>query len=153
MKLNLDEKMGRSKQALLTGGTKEDYDKGLTMMMQLVAALREPIISFKGWEQSLTSEQKQRVTIERLKQIKEANGNLVVEATDYETCLYLMTASLSQPLSTRWTEIYMHVFRKVFPDKFAAMFGEREQMEADLDDYDLRELIGLKQWLLKMKKK
>lgn len=69
-------------------GTVEQKEKGLQMMMQLFSALTNPIIGHRGWEDSITPEQKVRIKIERMKQIAEAKGQKIVKATEFEALVY-----------------------------------------------------------------
>lgn len=150
-------KVDKQSQALLfSGGTVEDRETGLRMFELLATLFVEPrpIIVFRGLEDSVTEEQRFKVEIHRLQQIKESNGKPIIEATDYETMLYVSTASYAAPLDRVWNRLYLHLFRKVYPDKFKEMFGEAEEYEADISEDLLaqRELKRLKQWIYKRSK-
>jgi len=140
------------KQRLLFGnGTVEDLEKGVKMFQLLAEVFSRPIIGHTGWEDAITEEQKQRIEIERMKQVKEADGKPITEATDYEAMVYIMTASLSEPLSSTWLNIYTYLFRKFYPDKAKEIFSEHEgqKLEQWVEEPDLKRL---KQWLLKTSK-
>lgn len=64
--------------------------------------------------------------------------------------VYLMTASLSQPLGERWTRIYMHLFKKFYPEKSKTIIDDKD---AVIGEFDKRELDKLKRWLYKVSKK
>ena len=66
--------------------------------------------------------------------------------TDAEACAYLMTVSLTQPMDSDWTQIYLYVAGKTY-----RRWGKNE-MPADirvdsLTDYQLSELRRFKDWL------
>lgn len=143
--------MAKEQKMLVGEGTVEQREKGLKMFMQLFEALMErPIIGHTAWADTITTEQKARIKVERLKQISEANGQKIDAATDYEAMVYLSTASLSAPLSSMWTRIYMYLFKKFYPEKSDFI----PDYEAKLHDYtDMPQLIRLKRWLYKTSKK
>jgi len=66
--------------------------------------------------------------------------------TDAEACAYLMTLSLTQPMSSDWTQVYLYVATKT-----CQKHGKGE-MPADiavdsLTDYQISELKRFKSWL------
>lgn len=146
--------MAKQKQRLLhSEGTVEDYEKSRRMFMQLFEALCDrPIIGHTMWADSITTEQKARIKIERMKQIKKANGEKITESTEYEALIYVMTASLANPLSRTWFNIYAWLFRKFYPEKAKEIFSEYEgqKLEKWTEESDL---IRLKRWLYKVSKK
>ena len=132
-------------------GTVEQKEKGQQMMMQLVSALTNPIIGHRGWEDSITPEQKARIKIERMKQIAETKGQKVEVATEFECLVYISTASLAQPLSQTWFRIYTYLFRKFYPEQAKEIFEEYEGQKLDIQGE--QELVSLKRWLHKQSKK
>lgn len=142
--------MKRTEQKLLSGrGTVESNKKSIDGIMAVVEAFTRPIIGSVAWAESITQEQKDRIRIERLIQIKEANGKKITEATDYEACVYLSTLSLEAPLSRTAQKIYFHLFKKIFPDKSDFI----PDYEAKLDIQSEPELLRFKQWLYKTSKR
>jgi len=143
--------MGKQK-LLLENATVEDIEKGSKMFAMLAEVFSRPIIGHIGWEDSITEEQKQRITIERMKQVKEANDKPITEATDYEAIVYLMTASLTQPLSNTYFNIYVYLFRKFYPDKAKEIFQEHEgqKLEQWIEEPELKQL---KTWLYKQSRR
>lgn len=120
------------------------------MFEALAEIFTRPIIGHIGWADSITSEQKARIQIERLKQVKEAKGEKIDMATDYEAMIYLSTASFSAPLSRMWLRIYFHLFKKFYPEKSDFI----PDYEAKLNPHmDIGELNNLKRWLFKQAKK
>lgn len=67
-----------------------------------------------GWGDSLPDWLKEAITLERLienvRALKEGN----MTGTDAEACAYLFTASLTQPIGSDWTQIYLHVAGRVY---------------------------------------
>lgn len=139
----------KSKQRLLMGnGTLEDFKAGQRMFEMLAEMFFRPIIATPSWKDTITEQQRKRVEIERIKQIAESNGDPITMATDYEAMIYIMTASLENPLSSMWTRIYSHLFKKFYPDK-ADFISDHE---ATLQLQDKGELRDLKRWLWKKSK-
>lgn len=136
-------------QKLLHGnGTLEDLQAGRQMFEALADVFSRSIIGHTGWADSITEEQKQRIQIERLKQIKETKGKIDM-ATDYEAMIYLSTASLTAPLSRMWQQIYFYLFKKFYPDKSDFI----PDYEAKLDIQSEPALKDLKRWIYKQSKK
>jgi len=105
--------------------------------------LFRPVIGHNMWASSITEEQKIRIQVERLKQIEEAKGETITEATDYEALVYLMTVSLSQPLDSMWYRHYMRLFKRFYPDKSDFI----EDNETRIQPHEEWELTRLKRWL------
>lgn len=87
--------------------TEKQIDKGIS---NIVGALTDPIIVFPGgWGDSIPDWLKNAITMERLIiNIKETRDEKLT-GTDAEACAYLMTVSLTQPIDTDWTQIYLYV--------------------------------------------
>ena len=67
-------------------------------------------------------------------------------STDAEACAYLMTVSLTQPMDSDWTQIYLYVASQTYKR------WEKGEMPADIvvdsiSDYQMGELNRLKTWL------
>lgn len=139
------------KQETLQGGTVEDLEKGRRMFQMMAELFTRSIIGHTAWADTITEEQKQRIQIERLKQIKQANGEKITEATDYEAMVYISTASLATPLSHSWFNIYAFLFRKFYPKKVDQIFEKHEGQKLEL--IETRDLKKLKAWLYKVSKK
>lgn len=142
----------KPQQKLLFGEGTVEQQEPISKMLEALAELMtkpRPIIGHTGWEDSITPEQKERIMFERMKQIKESNGEKIDVATDYEAMVYLSTASLTQPLSSMWTRIYMHLFKRFYPDKSDFL----AEAETTLYSQDESELRDLKRWLYKQSTK
>jgi hypothetical protein len=117
----------------------------------IVGCLSDPIIVFPGgWGDTLPDWLKTAITLERM------IGNMKVlkgdepTGTDAEACAYLMTVSLTQPMDTDWTEIYLYVATKTYKR------WEKGEMPGDIavdsiSDYQLGELNRLKSWLYRQR--
>jgi hypothetical protein len=114
---------------------------------ELVGALTDPIIVFPGgWGDTLPDWLKTAITLERLEMNMKALNGEEPTGTDAEACAYLMTVSLTQPLDSDWTQIYLYVSGKTY-----TRWGKNE-IPADirvdsLNDYQIDELKKLKCWL------
>ncbi|MBA7477603.1 hypothetical protein ES707_13015 [subsurface metagenome] len=123
--------------------TEKEVEKGIS---NIVGALTDPIIVFPGgWGDTLPDWLKNAITLERLVgNVKAIKGELPT-GTDAEACAYLMTASLSQPLSSDWTQIYLYVSGKVCGAE-GKEIPEDIRVETLNTDQE-RDLNRLKAWL------
>jgi hypothetical protein len=119
---------------------------------EMAGALCDPIIVFPGggWERDLPERLKTELPARRLAHVylclegKEKWN----EACDLEALLYLYPASLTAPMSERWTRIYLYLGTKCLGDRFPA-----DIRHDSLSDYDMQELRDLKRWIQKQKVK
>lgn len=124
--------------------TEKQIENGID---ELVGALTDPIIVFPGgWGDTIPEWLKTAITLERLEMNMKALKGEEMTGTDVEACAYLMTVSLTQPLDSDWTQIYLYVAGKT-----CTRWGKSE-MPADiradsLNGYQLDELKRLKRWL------
>jgi len=102
-----------------------------------IKRLFAPIIAYTGWEDIVTDEMKNRIQIERL-----ANP-LMETATDYETMVYLHTASLATPLSHEMQNIYSFLFTKYHSEQAKGIGVYTEK----ISETEQRELAKLKKWI------
>jgi hypothetical protein len=113
----------------------------------LVGCLTDPVIVFPGgWGDTLPEWLKTAVTLERLEMNIRAIRGEEITGTDAEACAYLMTVSLTQPIDSDWTQIYLHIATKT-----CRRWGKAE-MPGDIavdsiSDYQMTELNRLKEWL------
>ncbi len=119
-------------------------EKGIS---DIVGCLTDPIIVFPGgWGDTLPEWLKTAVTMERMiGNMKELKGEEPT-GTDAEACAYLMTVSLTQPMDSDWTQIYLYVASQTYKR------WEKSEMPADIvvesiSDYQMGELNRLKTWL------
>lgn len=128
--------------------TEKQIEKGIS---EIVGALTDPILVFPGgWGDTLPDWLKTAITLERMM------GNVIALkdeepiGTDAEACAYLMTVSLTQPMGSDWTKIYLYVAGRAYKH-----WGKGE-MPADIavdsiSDYQMGELNRLKAWLYRQR--
>ena len=120
----------------------------------IVGALCDPIIVMPGgWGDDLPDWLRKRVTVERLCEnmlaLKEGREPT---ATDAEAACYLFTASLSGPIGSDWTQIYLYVAGGEMKDEAKAEMPADIKVEA-LTEYQWRELKQLKNWIYQQRVK
>ena len=124
--------------------TEKQIEKGIS---DIVGALTDPILVFPGgWGDTLPEWLKHAITLERLTMNMKALKGEAMTGTDAEACAYLMTVSLTQPIDSDWTQIYLYVATQTY-----RKWGKNE-MPSDiavdrLDDEQMRDLQRLKEWL------
>ena len=124
--------------------TEKQVEKGISDM---VGALTDPILVFPGgWGDTLPEWLKHAITLQRLVMNMQALKGEEPIGTDAEACAYLMTVSLTQPIDSDWTQIYLYVATQTY-----RKWGKGE-MPADiavnsLNDYQMSELKRFKSWL------
>ena len=128
--------------------TERQIEKGIS---EIVGALTDPIIVFPGgWGDTLPDWLKTAITLERMiGNMKELKGEEPT-GTDAEVCAYLMTVSLTQPIDSDWTQIYLYVASQTYKR------WEKGEMPADIvvdsiSDYQTGELNRLKAWLYRQR--
>jgi len=91
---------------------KTKADKIVNLM---VHALTGPIVLFKGWDQSgmVPDWIRDRLPLDRLISLMQNKTT----ATDIEVMLYLSTASLANPISYDYVQIYRYLMTKVMSNK------------------------------------
>ena len=113
----------------------------------VVGVFTDPIIVFPGgWGETIPDWLKQAIIIERLMMNIAALKGEEMTGTDAEACAYLMTVSLTQPIDSDWTQIYLYVATQV------ARRHKKVDVPGDiavdsLRDDQLRDLKRLKDWL------
>ena len=113
----------------------------------IVGCLADPIVVFPGgWGDILPDWLKTAITLERMIGNMKALKGEEPTSTDAEACAYLMTVSLTQPMDSDWTQIYLYVASQT------CKRWEKGEMPADIvvesiNDYQKQELNRLKTWL------
>jgi len=119
-------------------------EKGIS---DIVGCLTDSIIVFPGgWGDTLPDWLKTAITMERMIGNMKALKEEEPIGTDAEACAYLMTVSLTQPMDSDWTQIYLYVASQTYKR------WEKGEMPADIavesiSDYQMGELNRLKSWL------
>jgi len=79
-----------------------------------------------------------------------AHDGQEMTGTDAEACAYLYTASLTQPMDSDWTQIYLYIATQVYScyrsNESGVQVPEDIQVKS-LSDYQTRELRRFKDWL------
>ena len=119
-------------------------EKGIS---NVVGCLTDPIIVFPGgWGDTLPDWLKTAITLERMMGDMKALKGEESTGTDAEVCAYLMTLSLTQPMDSDWTQIYLYIAGQSYKR------WNKSEMPADIavdsiSDYQMGELNRLKVWL------
>ncbi len=128
--------------------TEKQIEKGIS---DIVGALTDPILVFPGgWGDSIPEWLKNTITMERLVMNIGTLKGEELTGTDAEACAYLMTVSLTQPIDSDWTQIYLYVATKTY-----RQWGKGE-IPPDiavnsLNDYQTTQLKRFKHWLYGMR--
>ena len=123
-------------------------EKGVS---DIVGCLTDPIIVFPGgWGDTIPEWLKTAITLERMIGDMKAMKEEEPIGTDAEACAYLMTVSLTQPMDSDWTQIYLYVASQTYKR------WEKGEMPADIavesiSDYQTQELNRLKTWLYRQR--
>lgn len=125
-------------------------DKGIS---EIVGVFTDPILVFPGgWGDTLPDWLKGAITMERFEMNMKSLKGEEMTGTDAEACAYLMTASLTQPMDSDWTQIYLYIAGKTYK-----RWGKSE-IPADIavdsiNDNQLSKLNHLKAWLYRQRTK
>ena len=119
-------------------------EKGIS---EIVGVFTDPILVFPGgWGDTLPEWLKNAITLERLEMNIKALKGEEMTGTDAEACAYLYTASLTAPMDSDWTQIYLYIANKTY-----SRWGKNEVPEdirvESLTDEQMRDLNRLKEWL------
>jgi len=125
-------------------------EKGIS---DIVGCLTDPIVIFPGgWGDTIPEWLKTAITLERMMGDMKALKGEDLTGTDAEACAYLMTVSLTQPMDSDWTQIYLYVAGQTYKR------WEKGNMPADIvvdsiNDYQMGELKRLKAWIYRQRVK
>ena len=114
----------------------------------IVGALVDPIIVMPGgWGDDLPQWLRTRVTLERLgENIVALREGRELTATDAEAACYLFTASLTAPMGSDWTQIYLYVAGGEMKGEKKLEIPEDIKVES-LTESQWRDLKRLKDWI------
>ena len=120
----------------------------------IVGALFDPIVVMPGgWGDDLPEWLRTRVTLERLTEnIVSSRENREITATDAEAACYLFTASLTAPIGSDWTQIYLYVAGGEMKSQAMSELPEDIRVEA-LTESQWRDLRELKNWIYRQRVK
>jgi len=128
--------------------TEKQIERGIS---ETVGALTDPIIVFPGgWGDTLPEWLKTAITLGRMMGNMKALKGEEPPGTDAEACAYLMTVSLTQPMDSDWTQIYLYIAGHTYKR------WNKGEMPADIavdsiSDYQVGELNRLKAWLYRQR--
>ena len=123
-------------------------DKGIS---EIVGVFTDSIIVFPGgWGETVPEWLKGAITMERVIDNMKALKGEEMTGTDAEACAYLMTASLTHPMDSDWTQIYLYVSTKVFSRWKKVEVPEDIRVQSLRDD-QVRDLDRLKAWLYRQR--
>ena len=121
----------------------------------IVGVFTDSILVFPGgWGDTLPDWLKGAITMERLIENMKALKGEPMTGTDAEACAYLMTVSLTQPIDSDWTQVYLYVAGKVYERHRTKESGVTmpEDIRVDkLSDYQMQHLNRLKAWLYRQR--
>ncbi len=119
----------------------------------IVGALFDPIIVYPGgWGDTLPEWVKSQITMERLIENMKPSIGEKPTGTDAEATAYLMSASLSQPMSSDWAQIYLHVAGKTM-QKFNKVEVPADIQVETITDAQIKKLKDLKDWIYRTRVK
>ncbi len=113
----------------------------------LVGTLTDPIIVYPGgWGDSLPEWLKNAITLERLTENMKGSKGEQPTGTDAEACAYLNTASLTVPMDSDWSQIYLYVAGKTYTRWSKSEMPEEIRVNS-LTNQQTSDLSRLKEWL------
>lgn len=113
--------------------------------LEFVYDLTAPFIGYPGWgdDPQFWAPHKTRVTMDRLLHHQEIHRNKV--ASEYETMLYLSSASLAAPMSHDWGQVYLYLFTRCMGE-LAKEIGD-EVTELNVNQRE--DLARLRRWIFR----
>lgn len=118
-----------------------------SMVDDLVGTLTDPIIVYPGgWGDSLPEWLKNAITLERLTENMKANKGEQTMGTDAEACAYLNTASLTMPMDSDWSQIYLYVAGKTYKRWQKSEMPDDIRVDS-LNNQQTADLNRLKEWI------
>jgi hypothetical protein len=118
-----------------------------SMIGDLVGTLTDPIIVYPGgWGDDLPEWLKNAITLERLIENMKTTKGEQPTGTDAEACAYLNTASLSAPMDSDWSQIYLYVAGKTYTRWQKNKMPDDIRVDS-LNNQQMADLNRLKEWL------
>ncbi len=125
-------------------------DRGIS---DIVGVFTDPVIVYPGgWGDTLPDWLKQAITLERLIENMKALKGEPMTGTDAEACAYLYTASLTAPMDSDWSEIYLYLANQVVRRNRKTEIPQDIVVES-LSNYRMGELRRLKDWIYRQRVK
>ena len=118
-----------------------------SMIGDLVVTLTDPIIVYPGgWGDILPEWLKNAITLERLTENMKSTKGGEPTGTDAEVCAYLNTASLTMPMDSDWSQVYLYVAGKTYSRWQKNKMPDDIRVDS-LNNEQLSDLNRLKEWL------
>jgi len=134
--------------------TEKQLEKDIS---DIVGVFTDPILVFPGgWGDTLPEWLKETITLERLVMNMRALKGEEIIGTDAEACVYLYTVSLTQPMDSDWSEIYLYIAGKVYEKHHAKESGATMPQDIRVDqlsNYQMQHLDRLKEWIYRQRVK
>jgi len=128
--------------------TEKQIERGIS---EIVGVFTDPILVFPGgWGDTLPDWLKNAITMERLAMNMKALKGEEMTGTDAEACAYLYTASLTAPMDSDWTQIYLYIAGKAYQRHKQGELPEDIRVESLRDD-QVRDLDRLKDWIYRQR--
>jgi len=117
----------------------------------IVGCLTDPIIVFPGgWGDTIPEWLKGAITMERMIEYMRPLKGEEPTGGDAEACAYVMTVSLTQPMDSDWTRIYLYVANQTFKRWYKGEMPADNVVDS-ISDHQMRELNRLKAWLYRQR--
>lgn len=109
-------------------------------------SITAPFIGYPGWgdDPQFWEPHKTRVTMERLLHHQETHRDKV--ASEYETMLYLSSASLAAPMSHDWVQAYFYLFTRCMGEQAKEIGNE----VTELGPGQREDLDRLRRWIFRV---
>jgi len=121
-------------------------------MSDIIGALTDPIIVLPGgWGEALPEWLKSQITLERLVMNMKALKGEQAKGTDAEVCAYLYTVSLTEPMDSDWTQIYLYAATQAC-NRWGISDLPADIAVNSLSEHQMDELKDLKDWLYRQRK-
>ena len=120
----------------------------------MVGVFTDPIIVMAGgWGETLPDWIKGEIKMQRLLDLakRQKEGDKDPMASDAEACAYLYTASLTAPLGSDWTRIYLYIATKVM-NQHGTEAPDDIKVDS-LSDHQMSQLRDLKRWIYRQRVK
>ena len=134
--------------------TEKQLEKGIS---DIVGVFTDPILVFPGgWGDTLPDWLKGAITMERLIENMRALKGEEMTGTDAEAYAYLNTVSLTQPIDSDWTEIYLYIAVKVYEKCRTKDSGVKMPEDVRVESLrkdQLQDLKRLKDWIYRQRVK
>ena len=123
-------------------------EKGIS---DIVGVFTDPILVFPGgWGDTLPDWLKETITLERLLMNMRVLKGEEMTGTDAEACAYLYTVSLTQPMDSDWTQIYLYVAGQTYKHRSKGEMPDDIRVES-LNNEQMADLNRLKEWLYRQR--